>query len=368
MNIFEIVNLRENIERVPGQTNMWRIIYPDEMGRIPDIMPTEEKAQAKYDQEVERWRSSSADRQRQEREANRTRARNERERAKQLAQQAKADKESDPNLQRRKVRWMRVLQRTLKFGGIVIVSAAVWERCVDVMMRNYRSYMTGAYGNIDIENGEFVNESEALAAQAAYHAINERAYGTWCATIVIPLVIAEFRAVLATWRGAKRVLRWARSANLASSVAMSVGGPVGIAAGVVKWLIVEGLIWAVLYAIWTSDYIKDTFASWVATSWLAGQLAPLMADIMQIHGNFIEQALEKSDEWVGWDSSYLQNAAGDIRSTVGMDDSELEQAVRRIDTENGSGNTNYRGTNNPDAVAPTGDTNNSDVWLAPDLR
>jgi len=369
MNVFEIVSLKEamGVERVPGQ-NMWRVIYPTEMNRIPDIMPTQEKAQARYDQEVERWNNSSKDRQRQEREQNKQRARNERERAKQLAQQAKADKANDPNLQRRKARWLRAVSRALTFGGIVVVSASVWERCVDLMMRNYRSYMNGAYGNIDMENGEFVNEAEALAAQTAYHAINERAYGTWCATIVIPLVIAEFRVALGTWSKAKRLLRWARSANLASSVAMGVGGPVGIAAGIAKWIIFEGIIWAVIYAIWTSDYVKDTFASWVSTSWLGGQLAPLMADIMQIHGNFIESALEKSDEWVGWDTSYLQNAAGDVRSAVGMDDTEVEQEVRRIDSANGTGNANYRGTDNLDAVAPTGTTSTSDIWLAPDLR
>jgi hypothetical protein len=357
MNIFEIVSLNENVERVPGQ-NMWRVIYPDEMGRTPDIMPTQEKAQARYDQEVERWRSTSAERQRQEREANQQRARNARERAKEAAQRAKRDTETPQARRETRQRWLRRFSRISRIGGaggLVVVSSQMWETAMDQMMRNYRSYATGAYGDISLNaNGELNNPLEADLAFQSYSIAQERYFGAWAATVVLPALIIELRLLFATVRQGMRFIRWIRGINIATTAATAAGGPT-IVAGIIKFILVEGAMWAVLLYLMNSESARRWIANIVVTNWLGAQISEAATDILQLHANALSGIVSTIGDAMEWDTQEIQNNLSDVQDLAGLSDADARDRVLQTDAAQGGQTPHgeFRGVDNPDAVSPT---------------
>jgi len=359
MNIFEIVSLNENVERVPGQ-NMWRIIYPEEMGRTPDIMPTQEKAQAKYDQEVERWRSSSAERQRQERDANRQRARNQRERDKEAARRAKQDTQTSQARRETRQRWTRQFARIRTIGGaggFVIVSTQMWETAMDQMMRNYRSYANGAYGDISLnDQGEPNNPLEAGLARQAYELAQARFLGAWCATVVAPQVYFGIRAIVALGvAGVRRFVRLIRGANVASTVASAAAGPPGIVLGIIKFILVEGFMWAAIGLLLNNQAAQRSLANWIATSYFGNLLADRATNILQLEANIAADILEYISDAANWDTEELQGTLRNMEELSGLSDDEAKRRVLQTDATQGGQTPHgeFRGIDNPDAVSPS---------------
>ena len=91
MNIYEIVALNEIeipsgavAQAAPGvNPTYYRVTYPPEMGRLPDVVTGEDAARQRYTQEVDNWNKNSRQRKQELRRENRQRAVNRRERARQ---------------------------------------------------------------------------------------------------------------------------------------------------------------------------------------------------------------------------------------------------------------------------------------------
>ena len=72
-----------------------------------------------------------------------------------------------------------------------------------------------------------------------YIELSTRAYEQWVTATLVIAVPAFVTAIRAGGRAADRAIRALRGINVATSAAMAVGGPVGIAAGVVKFVLFE---------------------------------------------------------------------------------------------------------------------------------
>lgn len=355
MNIFEIISLNENIERVPGQ-NLWRVIYPDDMDRVPDILPTQEKAQARYDQEVEQWNNSSRQRRQQEREANRQRARNQRDRERQAREQARRQTGTPQQRNELKSRLARNISRSrkiIRLAGVLGVSYASYQEAADNMVDAYGSF---AAGDIDL---------------ATYEAMQRRYFGQWAMTLVIPQLLVAIRASVATIRAAIRYLTPIRAANLTSSVAMAAGGPVGILLGIIKFVLIEGGIWAAAYLLTTSERVQNALAKYLVTSVILGAVADASTSILQMEARWMDYVI---NDLADFDAQSLRAAAQDIDQIAGLDDESIQQRYQdeigstSSQDIDGDGQTDYRGQNNPDTGTAQTPTTGNDRFVRPGMN
>ena len=312
MNVFEIVSLKEAtvpagaVEALGYPPGMYRVTYPAEMNRIPDVVTGQDAAEARYRNEVERWNNSSADRRREERERNREQQRRQKEREREDKRRAKAQANTPEKRQQLKDQWKRRLRRgrfVAFAAGTLGLAWTVYDEAIDQSVDAYGSY---ANDQINYET---------------YLGIQKNIWETFAFTLVLPQLITLVRAaVMAGSAAARRFMTGIRAANLSSSVAMSTTGPIGIALGVVKYLLVEAFMWAAIYLITSSEKVQQTLAKWMVTG-ILGDIGEKSAEILATEAGFLE---EIANDVMNLDIQLLRDAESDVQNVMGMSQKEIQ--------------------------------------------
>ena len=342
MNIFEIVSLNENIERVPAVPGMYRVIYPDEMGRVPDIVQGQEAAQRKYDTEVDKWNSLSDERKRAERERQRIQDRNNKERAREARERERQKTDTPAKRTQFANGWKRAIRRataSVSFLSAITLSDEVYDQMLDRAIEVHGTYVEGGFSNNEFENG------------VLYEQAMRQVVGTWA----IARAYADFRtAIFAILLGSSaiRFFRGVRAANTASTLASAFTGP-GFLVGLIKWLVIEGGVWAAIYLLKTSEEARDFFARWIFTSFWWPAFASASASYLELRAGVFDAVV---NDLMNMDSASIRQAAQDYRSAADMSPEDLQTAYQDVVAPggqdlDGDGDVDYRGANNPD-VAP----------------
>lgn len=122
MRVHQILS-EVGVEPVPGQIGKWRVVYPDAMNKVPDILGNRNAAQQRYDSEVSKFNQGKAQSYLDKKDA-------ERQAAQQPEKQPKAEKKPkvDKKTAEGKFRkWFKQsgnmpkksFWKTLKFGGVI---------------------------------------------------------------------------------------------------------------------------------------------------------------------------------------------------------------------------------------------------------
>ena len=173
------------------------------------------------------------------------------------------------------------------------------------------------------------NQGNRLTSQQ-YIELSTRAYEQWVTATLVIAVPAFVTAIRAGGRAAARIVRALRGINVATSAAMAVGGPVGIAAGVVKFVLFEAAMWAAIWVLSSTERARSVIRWCIANEYedgLAGiasnaqQFATsLGADASQVIGNVTGAAVSGVLDMFGAEeaSQDAERALSDIRDLVGQ--------------------------------------------------
>lgn len=329
MNIFEIVSANDNIplgaieQAAPGvNSSLYRVTYPDEMGRIPDLVAGEDAATKKYTDEVDKWNASSKQRQKEERQRNKAEAKRKKIRAKEMDALAR-DVVKNPNGPKatKLFSHSRGLVRRSMFGA-GIVGAGVFE---DQALRAFKTY---------IDNPSNLNETDNLSL------LEGQLDGIMAAqlTLIGPQVLSLLvTAVKGGYGAVKGVVQGLRAINLASSLAMGAT-IVGAIPGLIKFIAVEGAIWAVIYLIMKSESAQKAVSKIITEYYVGRMHTDFINSGFQGLSSFVELANRKTI-----DNATVNKVTGDLQKSMGLSKDEVMKAFK---DEPGTVNTNT------DAVDP----------------
>ena len=145
----------------------------------------------------------------------------------------------------------RAVRRSLGTAGGIVLTVAMWNEIEETMAALYQAHA----------NGQISNRQDYERAVAS-------AFGAWVA-VAAPAAIS----VLST--GGRAIVAALRRLNMASSVAMLAGGPLGVFAGVLKFVIWEAGTWVAAYYISNSEWAQKAVASMIFSR-IGQTLFPIM--------------------------------------------------------------------------------------------
>jgi hypothetical protein len=322
MNIYEIVALNEIeipsgavVQAAPGvNPSMYRVTYPPEMNKIPDLISGEDLARRTYSDKVERWNSSSRQRRqelrRENRErANRAKARAREDRARARERMSKPGAEADM-----RGKWNNFIRPLSRLAGVVLITNEINDTLIDQMMRAYRTYVTSP-------------EEDALEAQQIYTITTHRIFGLWLASVNAAAFLAIRRTV--QLGQAAKLLSGIRAANLATSLAGFFTGPISL----IKFILIEGAVWAVIWYIKTSENGQKVIAEYLIASSVTGPALSFIADMFQLGANGLESAIT---DYAGLDSATITTALTDLQDTLGMSQADIAARTQAADAADGT--------------------------------
>lgn len=327
MNIYEIIALNEVeisipsgavVQAAPGVNNTYyRVTYPPEMGRLPDVVTGEDAARQRYSQEVDNWNKNSRQRKQELRRENQQQARNRRERAREDRARAK-ERMSKPGAEAdMRGKWNNFIRPLSRLAGIVLITNEINDTLMDQMMRAYRTYITSP-------------EEDALEAQQIYTITTHRIFGLWLAQASAVAVLGVRRAV--QLGHAAKLLSGIRAANLVTSLAGFFTGPISL----IKFILIEGAVWAVIWYIKTSENGQKVIAEYLIASTVTGPALAFIADQFQLAANGLESAIT---EYAGLDSATITTALTDLQDTLGMSQADIAARTQAADAADGTAGT-----------------------------
>lgn len=233
----------------------------------------------------------------------------------------------------------RYARRLLGAGGTILFTVALWNQL--------RTQMLGLY------NARYNPEpGQAPLSQADYDMAVKSAFGAFVASGTV----AGVYALSAGGRTIAGLIRWARGLNFASSAAMFAGGPVGIALGLVKFILFELATWAAAYYISTSETAQRALMGVIWNWWGARffQAFEVSAQAVANLDNIVEEAMNGNLPTQG----QADAARRDAQRLVGLRPEDIAQNYQDRNDPGGSvpANSQQPGTNNRPATSP-GTTN-----------
>jgi hypothetical protein len=198
----------------------------------------------------------------------------------------------------------RAVRRSLGTAGSIVLTVAMWNEIEETMAALYQ----------ERANGNIPNEEDYNRAVAS-------AFGAWV-TVALPAVIS----VLST--GGRAIWAALRRLNMASSIAMIAGGPLGVFAGVIKFVIWEAGTWVAAYYVSNSEWAQKAVASWIF-SHIGQTLFPIMDMTAQSVAN-VDNII---DRVINPDTSQAtaDRQERDARRMVGLNPNDI--ASKRIGSE-----------------------------------
>lgn len=326
MNIYEIIALNEAVvpdgavvQAMPGvNPGAYRVTYPPELDKLPDIVAGEDAARQRYSDTVDEWNATSKQRQKEERKRNKAEARRRKLRAKELDALTR-DVVQNPNGPKatKLFSHSRGLVKRSMFGA-GIVGAGAFE---DQTLRAFKTFIDNKdKGNLsDTENVDLL-EAQLDAIMAAQLTL----LGPQVLSLIVTAVKGGYGAV-------KSLMAGVRAFNFASSVAMATT-VVGAIPGLIKFIAVEGALWAVIYLIMKSEAAQQALSK-IITEYYVGRY----------HTEFINSGFQGLSSFVDLANRYtLDNATiskvtGDLQKTMGMTKDQVQKAFT---DEPGTVNTN----------------------------
>jgi hypothetical protein len=332
MNIYEIVALNEVevpdgavVQAAPGVNNTYyRVTYPPEMNRLNDVVTGEDAARKQYSDEVDKWNASSKQRQREERKRNKAEAKRRKIRAKELDALAK-DVVRNPNGANANnlFKTSRGLVKRSLFGA-GIVGAGAFEDQALIAFQNY------------------IDNPAQLADNERQDVLDGQLEGIMAAqlTLLTPQVFSLIRtAVKGGYSAVKGLVKGLRAINLASSLAMGAT-IVGAIPGLIKFIAVEGAIWAVIYLIMKSESAQKVLSKIITEYYVGRMWTGVINNGFQGLASFVEIANRSTV-----DNATINRVTGDLQKTMGLSQDEVQKSLA-----NEPGTVNK----NPDAIEPGG--------------
>ena len=318
MNIYEIVALNEIeipsgavAQAAPGvNPTYYRVTYPPEMGRLPDVVTGEDAARQRYTQEVDNWNKNSRQRKQELRRENRQRAVNRRERARQDRARAR-ERMSKPGAEAdMRGRWNNFIRPLSRLAGIVLITNEINDTLMDQMLMAHREWLNSPH--------------DEDTAQQIYTITAHRIFGLWLAQATAAAVLGIRRAV--QLGHAAKLLSGIRAANLATSLAGFFTGPIAL----IKFILIEGAVWAVIWYIKTSENGQKVIAEFLIANTVTGPALAKFADMFQIGASGLESALT---DYAGLDSETISSSLNDLRDTLGMSQADIQRRLRDEDAD-----------------------------------
>lgn len=163
---------------------------------------------------------------------------------------------------------------------------------------------------------------DPLAAKQQFEALSKAAFGQWVLSSAIIPLGAELivRSAKAGIKGTSNLVKSIRAANTGTTVAAAATG-VGLLPGVIKFILVEGAIWAVSYALASEAVAKTVFKYFVGSSYDASiQLLYQSANLGQAAGSGIANLVGDAETKAAW---------RDVKNAMKMDpmDTASGQAI-----------------------------------------
>ena len=317
MNIYEVIALREAnvpagavVQAMPGvNPSAYRVTYPDELGKLPDVVAGEDAARQRYSDEVDKWNANSKQRKKEEAARNKQQARNRRERAREAKARAKADLQGNGATQL-KTRGLNFLKPLSRIAGITVLTMELNEQLMDQMIRAYRTFAN--------------SEGDPIIAEQIYTLTAHRIFGLWISSVSLATAVG-IRRMVQLGRTAN-MIRAIRAANLATSLATFFTGPLSI----MKFVLVEGAMWAVIWYIKNSEAGQRNVAEFLVSNKITGTVLGYLADGFQLSANGLEKAV---NDYAGLDSDTVTTALGDLKNTLGMSQADIAAATADADKD-----------------------------------
>lgn len=332
MNIYEIIALNEAVvpdgavvQAMPGvNPSAYRVTYPPELDKLPDIVAGEDAARQRYSDTVDEWNATSKQRQKEERKRNKAEARRRKLRAKELDALVR-DVVQNPNGAKATKLFSHsrgLVKRSLFGAGIV--GAGAFE---DQTLRAFKTYIDNT-ANLGDEENKFLLDRQLDAIMAAQ------------LTLLTPQVLSLIlTAVKGGYGAVKGLMAGIRAINLATTVAMAAT-VVGAIPGLIKFIAVEGALWAVIYLIMKSEAAQQALSKIITEYYVGRSHTEFINNGFQGLSSFVDIANRAT-----LDNATISKVTGDLQKTMGMTKDEVQKAFR---DEPGTVNTS------PDAKDPNG--------------
>lgn len=332
MNIFEIIALKEAdvptgavVQASPGvNASLYRVTYPPELDKLPDLVQGEERARQKYSDTVDEWNATSKQRQKEERKKNKAEAKRRKLRAKELDALTK-EVVANPNGPKatKLFSHSRGLVKRSMFGA-GIVGAGAFE---DQTLRAFKTYIDNKANLSDTENVDFLERQldGIMAAQLTL-------LGPQILSLIVTAVKGGYSAV-------KGLVTGIRAINLATTAAMAAT-VVGAIPGLIKWIAVEGALWAVIYLVMKSESAQKALSQIITEYYVGRMHTDLINSGFQGLSSFVDLANRATI-----DNATVSKVTGDLKKTMGMTQDEVQKAFK---DEPGTIN------KSPDAKDPSG--------------
>jgi hypothetical protein len=168
-----------------------------------------------------------------------------------------------------------------------------------------------------IENG-----NDPKAAKQEFEALSKAAFGQWVLSSGVITLGAEIivRAAKAGTEASVKLVKAIRAWNAGTTAAAAATG-VGLLPGVIKFVLVEGAIWAVSYALASEAVAKSVFKYFVGSSYDESiKLLYQSANLGQAVGSGIANIVGDDETKAAW---------RDVKNAMGMDPMRkgAEQAI-----------------------------------------
>jgi hypothetical protein len=205
------------------------------------------------------------------------------------------------------------------FRNVLRVGRAIGFSQLPGFVEDYQIIQADLYARYvqAIENG-----SDPKVAKQEFEALSKAAFGQWVLSSGVITLGAEIivRTAKAGTEASAKLIKSIRSANAASTAAAAVTG-VGLLPGIIKFVLVEGAIWAVSYALASEAVAKSVFKYFVGSSYDASiQLLYQSANLGQAVGSGIANIVGDDETKAAW---------RDVQNAMGMDPMRkgAEQAI-----------------------------------------
>ena len=210
-------------------------------------------------------------------------------------------------------RWNNFIRPLSRLAGIVLITNEINDTLMDQMLMAHREWLNSPH--------------DEDTAQQIYTITAHRIFGLWLAQATAAAVLGIRRAV--QLGHAAKLLSGIRAANLATSLAGFFTGPIAL----IKFILIEGAVWAVIWYIKTSENGQKVIAEYLIASSVTGPALSFIADMFQLGANGLESAIT---DYAGLDSATITTALTDLQDTLGMSQADIAARTQAADAADGT--------------------------------